>query len=129
MQGQRRSARGSRLIGACLAACALALVAADTVPDNPRYLPEAQQKMWADRLAEAQQAIDEASSRVTRLEHAYSEAQHRQYPRGRDRGVLVADLAQARKDLEEARQALPRLVEEARRAGVYPEVLRPYKKQ
>jgi len=126
----RRGSALARRLAVALAACAVAvgLAAAGAAADgDPRYLPEPEQQAWAQQLAEAQQDVDSARARVERLEAAYAEAQHSGHPRGEARAELEKNLARARRDLEEAREAMPRLVEEARRAGVYPQVLRPYK--
>jgi hypothetical protein len=122
-----RSTRFGRI---ALALAALLLVAADTdteLPHDPRYLPPAEQHAWAERLAEADHAVSAARAAVSRLEASYAEARHSHHPRGEDLGELKQGLAEAKVALEEARAELPRLVEEARRAGVYPEVLRPYR--
>lgn len=121
--------RSSRLGRTALAMAALLLVAADAEPElphDPRYLPPAEQQAWAERLAEADHAVSAARAAVGRLEASYAEARHSHHPRGKDLGELKQGLAEAKTQLEEARAELPRLVEEARRAGVYPQILRPY---
>jgi len=120
----RRSLRALALGGA------LALIAgpapAQDEPRDPRYLPPAEQEAWAERLAEAQARVESARESVTTLELAYFEMRHEDHPRGEPRQKLVADLEDAREELAAAKADKTELVEEARRAGVLPGVLRPY---
>lgn len=104
----------------------LLLLAGADGSGDPRYLPEAQQQAWAERLAGASAELAAAREKVAELEAAYSEAEHEHYPRGEARGELESELAAAREARDRAEERLPELVEEARRAGVLPEVLRPY---
>ena len=52
-----------------------------------------------------------------------SRARHRDYPRGEALAAIEHDLEKARKALAAAEQELPELLEEARLAGVSPDVL------
>lgn len=120
---RKRPARRAGMLLLCLCVWAAPIA----VPaDNPLYLPEAQQQAWAQRLAAAQQEIEQARQKVAELEAAYSEAQHSGHPRGEQREALEESLREARDRLGRLEQSLPELVEEARRAGVYPKLLRPY---
>lgn len=128
MRGSRGSGRrhGGRWAVPFLVCLAALLAPSAVLAQNPLYLPDAQQQAWAGRLAAAQQDIAEARERVAELEAAYSQARHSQHPRGDEREVLQEKLVDAKSELEQAEQRLPELVEQARQAGVYPAILRPY---
>ncbi len=79
---------------------------------------------WEQRLEEAQTQLETARTRVAESESAVTRARHRRYPRGKEFDDLVATAENARKQLRAAEAELPALLEEARRAGVEPGVLR-----
>ncbi|MDX1648537.1 MAG: hypothetical protein R3263_01665 [Myxococcota bacterium] len=110
---------------------ALGLLGALAVPvEAPAQVydaTEAENEAWAKRLAEAQEEIEAARERLEDAEAAYARARHDDYPRGEAMAEIEQEMEEARAELEEAKERLPELVEEARRAGVLPEVLRPYR--
>jgi septal ring factor EnvC (AmiA/AmiB activator) len=88
---------------------------------------EAENAMWAEQLAEAQAEIEASRERLEQAQAKYVRARHDDYPRGEALAELEKEVEEARQALAEAEERLPELVEEARRAGVLPEVLRPYR--
>jgi len=91
--------------------------------DADARLVEARDAKWSGRLTDAQMRRDQARQHVIEREAAWSRARHREYPRGEALAAIQRDLEKARKDLTAAEQELPELLEEARLAGVSPEVL------
>jgi len=81
---------------------------------------------WSQRLARAQQRIDLARERVEKTDAAYSRARHDRNPRGGALEEVKERRTAAERELASAEAALPRLVEQARRAGVPAGVLRDY---
>jgi hypothetical protein len=81
---------------------------------------------WSARLMLEQAEIERARERLDQAKAAYARAVAGSAPEDRTR-----ELARERDDLavalRKAERALPRLIEEARRAGVSPEVLKPYR--
>ena len=80
---------------------------------------------WRDKLLEARERVDEAHGQVATAEMAYRDARKRKR-RGGERADLLAALEAAQAELAEAEAELPALLEEARRAGVPPGVLREF---
>lgn len=91
------------------------------------YLPPEQQETWAAELADAQRNVEAARQRLAEAEAEYSRARHDQYPRGAEMAKLEREFRDAQSDLPASEKALEALVEQARQAGVLPEVLRPYR--
>ncbi|MEM7413081.1 MAG: hypothetical protein AAF430_22805 [Myxococcota bacterium] len=118
-----RSTLVNRLVPAALCAVVLALPTAGLGVD---YLPEPEQAAWAERLAEAHEAIDEANRRVEKARAAYTEARHERHPRGAALKEIETEFRDAQRDAAEAQREFDALLERARPAGVLPEVLRPY---
>jgi hypothetical protein len=81
---------------------------------------------WSQRLARAARRIEVARERATEAEADYARARHDDYPRGEALAKIESRHRAAQRELEAAEAALPRLVEQARRAGVAPGVLREY---
>jgi hypothetical protein len=81
---------------------------------------------WVKRLDEARARLDAATRRLAQLEGAKGRGAHRRYPRGDAKEKYLEDLEAARKEHADAAQALPELMEEARRAGVPPGVIARY---
>jgi len=81
---------------------------------------------WDQRLARARQRIEIARERMAKADAEYSRARHDQYPRGEALAEIEERHRAAERELRAAEAALPRLVEQARRAGVSPGVLREY---
>ena len=81
---------------------------------------------WAARLGEAAEALQAVRVRYQKADAAYVEASHSKHPRGEALEAIVTEREAARAADWEAQQRMPELVEEARREGVYAEVLRPY---
>ena len=87
---------------------------------------EAERASWLKKLDEAKQRLDVAQRELDALENVKGRGASRRYPRGDAKGKYLEDLAAARTEYEDARRALPEVVEEARRAGIEPGVLDPY---
>jgi len=81
---------------------------------------------WSQRLARAAKRIEIAREKAADAEADYSRARHDRNPRGEALAAIQATHAASERELREAESALPRLVEQARRAGVTPGVLRDY---
>ena len=80
---------------------------------------------WRQTRLEARERLDEAQVQVTVAQQAFRNARHRKR-RGDERGELQAALGAAEQELAEAEAQLPVLLDEARRAGVPPGVLREF---
>ena len=80
---------------------------------------------WRETLVAAQQRVNEATEGVAAAQHAYRDARKRRR-RGAERADLLAAQGAAEQELAEAEAALPALLEEARREGVPPGVLRQF---
>ena len=107
----------------------VALVAAIVLAGAPAAAMDplpSQSEVWAERLAEAHEALDAATARWEAARAAYTEARHERHPRGDALGEIEQEFADAKKELERARRELDDLVDGARPAGVLPEVVRPY---
>jgi hypothetical protein len=92
-------------------------------------LPAAQseallEEAWTARLSEATARRDATAARLAADEAALTSARHRKYPRGDTLGTLERNLERSRAEHAAAEQALPELLEEARKAGVSPALLR-----
>lgn len=116
-----------RILLALLFVSVWATPAIAEAPVNPRYLPQAEQEAWAERLATAKARIETLREKEEELAAEEAQADRLRYPRGEPLLELKEELRETRASLVEAKAALPRLVEEARRSGVLPEVLRPYR--
>jgi hypothetical protein len=96
-------------------------------PDPGAATPEALRDAgFRERLAQAERDVGAARMRVTEAEVALRRARHRNYPRGEALVALETALVEAREKQATAEAALPELLEEARRAGVSPAVLRDF---
>jgi chromosome segregation ATPase len=108
-------------------ALGLALPFAPAAADGPAKPNEASElagEAWEARLTEAEQRLASARERAATSESALSRARHRRHPRGEALDALVAAAADARRERAAAEAELPELLEQARRAGVAPGVLR-----
>jgi septal ring factor EnvC (AmiA/AmiB activator) len=81
---------------------------------------------WSARLAKAHAKLEAARTQVVSAQAALDRARNRQYPTGAPLAKLEQDLADAKQTLATREAEWPQLLEEARRAGVLAEVLRPY---
>jgi hypothetical protein len=90
--------------------------------DDPANVPAL--PTWEQRLEEAQTRLELARARAAETEQAVKRARHRRYPRGEAFDDLVRAAEDAQKQLRSAEAELPELLEQARRAGVEPGVLR-----
>jgi len=115
-----RLAVGLTLVWLLLAGSAPSLAEADV-----EYAPPAVQETWKERLAEARGRLERSRERYRELVDRYEKAKDDEYPRGEAFQAIVDQRDAALRAWRDARRALPRLAEEARRAGVLPEVLRP----
>jgi hypothetical protein len=99
----------------------------EAVDAEPEGQPEASDaEGWAAALAEAQAKLDRAKSRLAEADAGYGSARSRQKPRGASLRERIAERDAARLEYARARCVLPKLVENARRAGVSAEVWRSY---
>ena len=105
---------------------ALLLLAPAAVADDPPTQRPVD-AYWAERLAEAEAHIEALRLRLESAETAYAEARHAGHPRGEALQNLIDERNAAQEAYREAERAFPELLEQARRAGVYAEVLRPYR--
>ena len=80
---------------------------------------------WRQTFLEARERVDGAREQVTVAQQAYRDARKRNR-RGAERADLLAAQGAAEQELAEAEAELPALLEEARRAGVPPGVLREF---
>lgn len=111
----------------------LILVAADALissgdgsPARADSFETSNQETWVRALEENANRMLAAEGKVAALQRRVSEARRRHYPRGEALGALERELEDAREELEAARGERPRLLEDARRAGVSAGALRPF---
>lgn len=81
---------------------------------------------WSARLAKAHAKLEAARAEVVSAQAALDRARNRQYPVGAPLAKLEETLADAKQTLATREAEWPQLLEDARRAGVLAEVLRPY---
>jgi len=79
---------------------------------------------WQRRIAEARAVVAQAQLREASAEKTYDEMRARAYPRGAAKLAIEAERTAARDDLTRAQGDLEALLEQARREGVPPGVLR-----
>lgn len=116
-------------IGAlCAGAPPASAQAGATDPDAAAIAQDADAEIeaWVKQLEDGRMRLRDARERVHRLEDAKGRGAARRYPRGDAKAAYIADLEAAHAELDDARRALPDLVEEARRAGVPAGVLSGY---
>jgi hypothetical protein len=114
------------LLAIGVAAPALAQQGAVAPDDAVVVEPEDEEASWLRRLDEGAARLADAQRRVADLEGAKGRGAARRYPRGEAKEKYIEQLEAARAELAEAEEALPELVEDARRAGVPPGVLDRY---
>lgn len=119
---------GIRSLAMLLAfACAApALAESPPVPQEEMSAEEQAAADWMRRLDEGAARLASARTRLGQLEDAKGRSAVRRYPRGDAKAKYLDDLEGARKELAEAEQSMPELIEEARRAGIEPGVLDRY---
>jgi hypothetical protein len=105
------------VFGFALAAPAFAQSGA-AVSDDPATNEETELAGWQTRLDEALARITSARQNIERLEGAKGRGAARRYPRGDAKEKYIEELEAAREELADAEEAMPELLEEARRAGV-----------
>ncbi len=102
----------------------LALPALPALADPEQM--EIDQQMWVQRLEDARERLKRARTAVEEGDAAYAKGRHRTRLRGEPREEIVAEREAAALELAAAEEAWPKLLEEARRAGLPPGVLRPF---
>jgi hypothetical protein len=91
-------------------------------PVNPAEITAEEVEGWQRTLTEARERVAVAQEQVAAAQQAYRHARKRER-RGAERAELLAAREAAERELAEAEDALPDLLEQARRAGVPPGVL------
>ena len=81
---------------------------------------------WSQRLLRGKQRIELARERAEKAEADYSRARHDRDARGERLLEIKERRVAAEREVLDAEASLPRLVEQARRAGVSPGTLRDY---
>jgi len=81
---------------------------------------------WIKTLEQGAQKLRELRKTEAALQTEVGRALSRRYPRGEEKEKLLAAHARAQKDLAEAREQLPELIEQARQAGVPQGMLQEY---
>jgi len=94
-------------------------------PVNPAEITAEEIEGWRKTLTQARERVEEAQEEVAAAQQAYRDARKRQR-RGAERAELLAAREAAERELAEAEDALPGLLEQARRAGVPPGVLQEF---
>jgi chromosome segregation ATPase len=103
----------------------LAAGVAGSAASADRNLPsEEGYESWVERLNQARAEVEEARRDLQGAEAALRNQRQRRYPRGEAKRDLASEVEEARLGLEKAERAVPELLEQARRAGVPPGVLR-----
>jgi hypothetical protein len=95
-------------------------------PESPSLEAPSLEAYWGRRLSHAQQRVALARERAEKAEAAYSRARHDGHPRGAALEEIKAKHSAAEVERLDSEAALPKLVEQARRAGVAPGVLSEY---
>lgn len=119
--------RGLRTLPAGLLLAALAAGPAGAGPAAPAPGPVAsaeQPSAWPERIGRLRSELDLAQERRDAAEAAVTRMRHRRHPRGEARKALLTERDAARTAYTESEQVLDRMLEEARRAGVPPGLLR-----
>lgn len=119
---RRTFGRGAKLL--LLVLSAGVCVAAPAARSDP--LAEARSADWIERLDQARDELVDARRALGAAQESILQQRQRHYPRGQAKAELEAQVALARRRLQQAEQALPELLEQARRAGVLPGILRRY---
>jgi septal ring factor EnvC (AmiA/AmiB activator) len=83
-------------------------------------------KQWVDRLSQARRRVLSANHGVDAANAAYARALYEKMPEGAQLQALVSRRRSANSELARALDAVPNLVERARRDGVSPEILELY---
>ena len=87
---------------------------------------EAEVAMWVQRLDDAKAQLDESRQELLSYLRQKSEGAARRYPVGSAKAAYLEGIKKSTAAYEAARLELPRVIEEARRGGIYPGVLDPY---
>jgi hypothetical protein len=82
--------------------------------------------MWVKRLDDAKADLDGSKEQLLSYLNAKGRGAARNYPRGPAKEVYLKGIADSEAAYEAARQHLPEVIDEARRAGIVPGVLDPY---
>lgn len=104
---------------------ALALAALPCLA-TPAVATDALDEAWRVRIASVQQEVVEAHARAETARNTYQDWRQRKYPRGVRKKELVREVADAEEAVHQAEAKLAALLEDARRQGVSPGVLREF---
>lgn len=81
---------------------------------------------WRERISAAYQQVADAEMRAETARNTYQDWRQRKYPRGMRKEELVREVDDADKAVREAEARFASVLEEARRSGVPPGVLRDF---
>ena len=82
--------------------------------------PESSKSHWQNRYLELKAKVSDANARLTQARREYNKAKQRGRLRGDTKNRILLDMQTAEMDLDDAREALDALPDEARAAGVPP---------
>jgi hypothetical protein len=120
MRARSEAAREPRRFAALALGLLLAAAPAAAGDEDPAL------SAWRERLAGARAELLGARERAERARDTYQDWRQRKVPRGVRKEALVRELEEAQAAAAGAEEAWSGLLEEARRAGVPPGVLRDY---
>ena len=104
----------------------LALGLAALLCPVPRAAADALMDAWRERISVAYQQVASAHLRAETAHNTYQDWRQRKYPRGMRKKQLVREVADADQAVLEAEASFAGVLEQARRNGVPPGVLRDY---
>ncbi len=93
---------------------------------TPASATDALDEAWRIRIASVQQEVTDAHARAESARNTYQDWRQRKYPRGVRKEELVREVDDAEEAAREAEAKLAALLEDARRQGVPPGVLREF---
>lgn len=101
-------------------------LAALLCPAAPAPASDTLTQAWRERISTAQQQVADAQLRAETARNTYQDWRQRKYPRGVRKEELVREVADADQAVRDAEASFAGLLEQARRAGVPPGVLRDF---
>jgi hypothetical protein len=101
-------------------------LAALLYPVPPAAASDALMEAWRERISAAQQDVADAHQRAETARNTYQDWRQRKYPRGVRKEELVQEVADADQAVRDSEASFAGLLEQARRDGVSPGVLRDF---